>query len=62
MGWYLEATKSLEEVLATLENLRRRYAAGDTSLSEQILEAEKQADRLRLRVRDTANAVISAES
>lgn len=62
MGWYLEARKSLEDVLAALKDMRQRYAAGETSLSTQILEAEKKAERLRWRVRDTANAVISAES
>lgn len=61
MEKYLEASRQLDEEFASLEKMRRDFAAGDTSLRDPILRAEKNIESLRRRALDAANAVISAE-
>lgn len=61
MEKYLEASRQLDAELASLEKMRRDFAAGDTSLRDPILRAEKSIESLRRRALDAANAVISAE-
>lgn len=44
-----------------LEDMRRRYAAGDTSLAKEILGAEKSLETSRRNLLDLSNQVVSAE-
>ncbi len=61
MRRYLDLEKSVKQDAARLENLRRQYADGDTSVSAEILRLEKQALDDAVTLRHASNEVIEAE-
>lgn len=58
---YLKEREYADKAAATLEDMRRRYAAGDTSLAKEILGAEKSLETSRRNLLDISNQVVSAE-
>ncbi len=58
---YLKEREYADKAASTLEDMRRRYAAGDTSLAKEILGAEKSLETSRRNLLDLSNQVVSAE-
>lgn len=61
MKRYLSIKQNIADNSTNLDRLRRQYAAGDTSLSAEILERERSALSLHERLLNTANDIIKAE-
>ncbi len=55
------AQAELDRALETLQQMRSRYAAGDRSLSSEILNAEQDIDSMRRRVSSLRNNVLRLE-
>ena len=58
---YLKEREYADKAAKTLEDMRRRYAAGETSLTTEILGAEKSLEASRANLLDLSNQVVSAE-
>lgn len=58
---YIDLANSMKDNAARLEELRRAYAGGDTSVSAEILRLEKQALDDAVTLRHASNEVIQAE-
>lgn len=62
MRAYLLYKAELERTLESLEKLRARYAQGDSSVSETILDAEARVLELRDEIRTKSNEIATAEN
>lgn len=62
MQKYLAEKAELSKTTSQLDDLRKRYAAGDLNLRRQILTLEQQITRLNSTLRNCANAVVRAEN
>ncbi|MBD5322941.1 MAG: hypothetical protein HDS01_09280 [Bacteroides sp.] len=58
---YLRERKAVEAAAAELEAMRRRYAAGDRSVSGDILNAERRLEADRRTLVELSNQVVSME-
>lgn len=58
---YLRERENADKSAKALESMRRRYAAGETSLASDILDAEKLMEASRGNLIDLSNQVIGAE-
>lgn len=62
MRQYIELENDFNQAAVRLEELRARYAKGDTSVGPEILSQEKNQERDRVTLRQLANEVISYET
>lgn len=58
---YLKEREYADKAAKALEDMRRRYAAGETSLAGEILGTEKAMEATRANLLDLSNQVVSAE-
>ena len=59
---YLRALKEEDKLRGELDGLRRRYGAGDRSVSREILSLEDRLERMRANLTDLSNRVVTAEN
>ena len=62
MKSYLKEREYMAKAEATLAEMRGRYAAGDKSLANEILGAEKALEQTRANLLNYSNQVVSAET
>lgn len=59
---YIRLKSEADTARRRLEAMRRNYAAGNTGLASEILDAEQSLERLKQRLLEASNAVIEAET
>lgn len=62
MKEYLKALEKLDKSITGLDSLRARYAAGEHTLGQQILELEKSIPSQRLSLKNMRNKIIKLEN